>query len=97
MLNEIILYGNPIVYNNVGYTPLIKKYLVERLGINVQRQRPLRPLRAQPVVVPQRESRMVINKSLFLTRWSVQLLGKYSNKSNQKRNIQTKKVSNKRL
>lgn len=37
MLSEIILYGNPIVYNNVGFTPLIKKYLVERLGINVQR------------------------------------------------------------
>jgi hypothetical protein len=59
MLNEIILYGNPIVYNNVGYTPLIKKYLIERLGINVQRQRPMRPLRAQPVIVPQRENRTV--------------------------------------
>lgn len=59
MLNEIILYGNPIVYNNVGYPPLIKKYLVERLGISVHRQRPLRPLRAQPTVIPQRESRLV--------------------------------------
>ena len=37
MLNEIIIYGNPIVYNNVGYPPLLKQYLIDRLGINVQK------------------------------------------------------------
>ena len=37
MLNEIIIYGNPIVYNNVGHPPLLKQYLVDRLGINLQR------------------------------------------------------------
>lgn len=58
LLNEVILYGNPIVYNNVGFTPLIKQYLVERLGMNIQKIRPLKPLKV-PVNVPQREHRFV--------------------------------------
>lgn len=37
MLNEVIIYGNPIVYNNVGYPPLLKQYLIDRLGINIHR------------------------------------------------------------
>lgn len=61
LLNEIILYGNPIVYNNVGLTPLIKQYLVDRLGINIQKIRPLKPLK-MPVNVPQREHRFVDTK-----------------------------------
>lgn len=58
LLNEIILYGNPIVYNNVGYTPLIKQYLIDRLGMNIHKIRPLKPLKV-PVLVPQREHRVV--------------------------------------
>lgn len=58
MLNEIIIYGNPIVYNNVGHPPLLKQYLVDRLGINLQRQRPLKALKT-PLLIPQRESRLV--------------------------------------
>lgn len=37
MLNEVILYGNPIITKNVGYTPLVKNFLIDRLGINIQR------------------------------------------------------------
>lgn len=58
LLNEVILYGNPIVYNNVGFPPLIKQYLIERLGMNIQKIRPLKPLKV-PVNVPQREHRFV--------------------------------------
>jgi hypothetical protein len=59
-LNEIIIYGNPIVYNNVGHPPLLKQYLVDRLGINLQRTRPLKPLKT-PLILPQREHRIVCN------------------------------------
>ena len=58
MLNEIIIYGNPIVYNNVGYPPLLKQYLIDRLGINIHRIRPIKPLKT-PILVPQREHRLV--------------------------------------
>jgi len=58
MLNEIIIYGNPIVYNNVGLPPLLKQYLVDRLGVNLQRTRPLRALKT-PLLLPQREHRIV--------------------------------------
>lgn len=58
MLNEIIVYGNPIVYNNVGFPPIIKQYLIDRLGINIHKQRPLKPLKT-PLLIPQREHRMV--------------------------------------
>ena len=37
MLNELIIYGNPIVYRNVGYPPLLQQYLIDRLGINIKR------------------------------------------------------------
>lgn len=58
MLNEIIIYGNPIVYNNVGHPPLLKQYLVDRLGINLQRTRPLKALKT-PLLLPQREHRII--------------------------------------
>ncbi|CAF0977868.1 unnamed protein product [Brachionus calyciflorus] len=58
LLNEVILYGNPIVYNNVGFTPLIKQYLIDRLGMNIHKIRPLKPLKT-PIIVPQREHRVV--------------------------------------
>jgi len=58
MLNEVIIYGNPIVYNNVGLPPLLKQYLVDRLGVNLQRNRPLKALKT-PLLLPQREHRIV--------------------------------------
>lgn len=58
MLNEIIIYGNPIVYNNVGHPPLLKQYLIDRLGINLQRQRPLKALKT-PLLLPQRDHRII--------------------------------------
>lgn len=45
MLNEIILHDNPIVTKHVGYPPLLKKFLIDRLGINIQRTKTLGPLR----------------------------------------------------
>jgi hypothetical protein len=58
MLNEVIIYGNPIVYNNVGYPPLLKQYLIDRLGVNIHRIRPIKPLKT-PILLPQREHRIV--------------------------------------
>jgi hypothetical protein len=58
MLNEIIIYGNPIVFNNVGIPPLLKQYLIDRLGISIHRIRPLKPLKT-PIIIPQREHRIV--------------------------------------
>ena len=37
MLDEVLLYGNAIITKNVGYTPLVKKFLIDRLGINIHR------------------------------------------------------------
>lgn len=58
LLNEIIIYGNPIVYNNVGHPPLLKQYLIDRLGINLQRTRPLKALKT-PILLPQRDHRII--------------------------------------
>lgn len=58
MLDEVLLYGNTIITKNVGYTPLVKKFLIDRLGINIHRIKPLKPLK-MPMSVPKKEHRLV--------------------------------------
>lgn len=72
MLNEIIIYGNPIVYNNVGHPPLLKQYLIDRLGINLQRQRPLKALKT-PLLLPQRDHRIIDTSVPKIPRMPVEL------------------------
>lgn len=58
-LTHLVLFGNPIVKNTNGQPPLISHYLNKRLGINVHRFKPRKPVHTPTAVIPNVKSRKV--------------------------------------
>lgn len=58
-LTHLVLFGNPIVKNTNGQPPLISHYLNKRLGINVHRFKPRKPVHTPTAVIPNVKGRKV--------------------------------------
>ncbi|CAH1245807.1 XRRA1 [Branchiostoma lanceolatum] len=58
LLSEVVIHSNPLTTKHSGDPPLLKRFLTDRLGINLVRLKP-GELQKPPVVVEQRAKRTV--------------------------------------
>lgn len=72
MLTQLDIYANPLTIQNKGDPPLLKQYLVDRLGIRMRRQRPISA--GKPVIqVTRTQSRKVAEVARPLPKVPLQL------------------------
>ena len=58
MLSELVIHDNPLTTENSGDPPLLKQFLKERLGIQIQRKRSA-PVAKPSVEIPVKPERKV--------------------------------------